>query len=571
MLLKDRFNILIVDDSLEDRETYRLYLQRDRASCYDIQVACYAREGLQLCETTWPDAILLDFLLPDLNGIQFVESLQAQANERDLPAILVLTGQGSEEIAVTLMKQGVQDYALKNKLTERSLQLLVHRMLESTKSKEMLHLQQQWQQILAKVSLSIRRSLNLSSILQTAVDEIKKFLSTDRVVIYQFDADWMGTVVAEAVDSQWTAALGAQILDTCFQADRGKSYQQGRQVALDDVYQAGLSECHLKLLEQFQVKSNLIVPILISPDNIDDLPRLWGLLIAHQCQFVRNWTDSSVLFSDQIAVQLALAIQQAELLERLSQELGQRRQAEESLRLQTQVLERRNQDLDSFVAIASHDLRAPLRAIRNLATWISEDIPTEIAPSTQVQFGLLLSRAQQAEMLLDDLLQYAQLGRRKESLTTVLVPELLETLTLGIPMPPEFIIEFAPDLPTVVTNAIALEQVLTNLISNAVKHHHRPDGKVKITAVPQGSEYRFEIIDDGPGIDPEYHQAIFEVFRTCSRVKDADSTGVGLAIVKKLIELQGGTITLTSQLGSGTTFSFTWPLIPTEVNKQTFS
>lgn len=571
MLVKDRFRILIVDDSLEDRETYRRYLQRDRSRDYDIQVACYAREGLQLCEITWPDAILLDFLLPDFNGIQFVEALQAQANDLDLPAILVLTGQGSEEIAVTLMKQGVQDYALKHKLTESSLQLLVYRMLEGTKSKKLLEMQQQSQQILAKISLNIRRSLNLSSILQTAVDEIKKFLSTDRVVIYQFDADWIGTVVAEAVDSQWTASLGTQIFEPCFQVNQGKLSPQGRQIAIDDIYQAGLSECDLKLLEQFQVKSNLVVPILITLDDVDDLPRLWGLLIAHQCQFVRNWTDGSVLFLDQIAVQLALAIQQAELLERLNQELLQRRQAEESLRLQTRVLERRNHDLDSFTSIASHDLRAPLRAIRNLATWLSEDLPTEIDPSIQVQFGLLQSRAQQAEMLLDDLLQYAQLGRRQESLTSVFVPELLQTLILGIPIPPEFMIEFAPDLPTVVTNAIALEQVLTNLISNAVKHHHRPDGRVKITAVPQGREYRFEIIDDGPGIDPEYHQAIFEVFRTCSRVKNSASTGVGLAIVKKLIELQGGTIALTSQLGSGTTFSFTWPLVPTEVNEQNFS
>ena len=574
MILKDYFTVLIVDDSIEDRETYSRYLQRDLTTGYDIQIAGYAREGLEFCQAQWPDAILLDFLLPDLNGIQFVKGLQELAGERELPAIVVLTGQGNEEIAVTLMKQGVQDYALKNKLTQSSLQALVQRILERVKSQRLLQMQQQWQQIFAEVALNIRRSIDLAEILNTTVKEIKKFLSCDRVLIYQFTPDWVGDIIAEAVSEGYLPVLGAQLVDTYFQLDRDAEYQQGRSKTINDIDRAGLSACDIEVLERFQVRASAIVPILVTPANPEELPRLWGLLSVHQCQGARNWTDIVVLFLERLSVQLAIAIQQAELIERLNRELAQRQLAEENLRLQAIVqqewiqklaktatlLERRNQELDSFVSIASHDLRAPLRGIRNIATWLGEDLAETLDPSAQQQFSLLTSRVFQAEALLNDLLDYAKLGRKENRLTAVAISALLQDVTCGLEVPPAFTIEFAPDLPTIVTNVTALDQVFTNLIGNAIKHHHRQDGRVQITATLQDDLYCFEIADDGPGIPAEYHQKMFEIFKTFSKITTADSTGIGLASVKKIVELQGGTITVQSELDKGTTFSFIWPL-----------
>jgi light-regulated signal transduction histidine kinase (bacteriophytochrome) len=514
-------------------------------------------------------------LLPDLNGIQFINALQTQADDRELPAILVLTGQGDIETAVTLMKQGVQDYAIKNTLTQSYVQSLVHRILERVKSQRLVQIQQQWQQVLAETTLNIRRSLKLEDILATAVAEIKNFLTCDRVIIYRFDPDWVGTIVAEAVESPYTASLDREIVDTCFQENHGVLYQQGRREAVADIYRAGFSACHIELLTQFQVRACLVVPILLTPDVPTDLPRLWGLLIAHQCQSTRDWSDVDVLFLDRISVQLAIGIQQAELLTRLDRELAYRSLAEANLREQTIIqrqwlqeltqtsalLKQRNQELDSFVSIASHDLRAPLRAIRNLATWLAEDLTDTIDANSQQQFGLLTSRVSQMEALLEDLLQYAQLGRTQQRLAPVPISALIEDIVRGLDIPPAFTIEFDPSLPTITTNATALEQVLTNTIGNAVKHHDRLDGRVEILVSAPADLYRFEIVDDGPGIPPEYHQTMFEIFRTFSRVTTPDSTGIGLAVVKKIVELQGGTISLESVVGKGTTLGFTWPLV----------
>jgi two-component system, cell cycle sensor histidine kinase and response regulator CckA len=367
MLIQERSTILVIDDCLEDIETYRRYLSRDRRNTYDIHTAQSAAAGLEICEAHWPDAILLDFFLPDLNGSEFIEALQARLYGRILPAILVLTGHENTEIAVALMKQGVKDYLLKNKITEQGLRSILEQTLERVRLQQALKIQQRWQQVLTETALRIHRSLDLTDILQTAVDEIKQFLNCDRALIYQFEKDWQGNIVAEAVEPQWKSSLVAPVADTCFQETHGKFYQAGRSKAIEDIYQAGLSACYIGLLEEFQVRAVLVVPILLAPDPPAKQPQLWGFIIAHQCQAPRHWKDSAVAFLDQLAVQLAIAIQQAELLRRLDRELHQRERTERDLSHQTQeqqrlirelaqttkLLQQRNRDLDSFVAVAT--------------------------------------------------------------------------------------------------------------------------------------------------------------------------------------------------------------------------
>ena len=228
------------------------------------------------------------------------------------------------------------------------------------------------------------------------------------------------------------------------------------------------------------------------------------------------------------------------------------------------TLEKRNQELDQFAYVASHDLKAPLRAIANLSQWIEEDISEQLNDETKHQMQLLRGRVHRLEALIDGLLQYSRVGRIQTAAETVDVTDLLdEVLNLITPLP-TFTVTIEPGMPTLRTERLPMFQVFSNLISNAIKHHHRPDGQVTISVEDQGQFYEFAVADNGPGIDPKYHEKVFGIFQTLEARDKVENTGIGLAIVKKIVEGQGGRIRLESQAGQGATFRFTWPKQPTE-------
>jgi len=222
-------------------------------------------------------------------------------------------------------------------------------------------------------------------------------------------------------------------------------------------------------------------------------------------------------------------------------------------------LEKRNQELDQFGYIVSHDLKAPFRAISNLSEWIEEDLNGQLPPENQKQMQLLRQRVQRMEKLIDAMLEYSRVGRKNTSLEQVSVAELLKEIIDSLSASSTFTIEIGPCMPTFTTYRLLLAQVFTNLISNGIKHHPRPDGYISITAQSKGNFYEFSVFDDGKGIASEHHDRIFAIFHTLEPSETKENTGIGLAIVKKLIDSQGGTIEVESQVGQGTTFRFTWP------------
>ena len=225
----------------------------------------------------------------------------------------------------------------------------------------------------------------------------------------------------------------------------------------------------------------------------------------------------------------------------------------------TAALSERNQELDSFVYIVSHDLKAPLRAISNLSNWIEEDLGTELPVDTQQQMAQLRGRVQRMEAMINGLLQYARVGRTDDQLQLVSVAELLAEILDSLAPPSTFKIVITPDLPTFHTKRLLLSQVFANLIGNAFKHHDKSNGFMRISCQERGDFYEFTIVDDGPGIPQEQHDRVFIIFQSTNPQKNPDSTGIGLSIVKKIVETAGGRIWLESELGKGTTFYFTWP------------
>jgi PAS domain S-box-containing protein len=247
-------------------------------------------------------------------------------------------------------------------------------------------------------------------------------------------------------------------------------------------------------------------------------------------------------------------------------DIDDQKQAEASLREHgeqlartTAALEERNRELDQFAYITSHDLKAPLRGIANLSQWIEEDLGDSVTDDIRSQLDLLRGRVHRMEGLIDGILQYSRIGRVKSASEAVDVGALLHDVVDLLAPPEGLCIQIAPNMPTILTQRLRLQQVFQNLISNAIKHHNRPDGHICVSFADTGPLYEFAVADDGPGIAPEYHQKIFVIFQTLAARDKVEGTGIGLSLVKKIIEGNGGRIWVESSEGAGTTFRFTWP------------
>jgi signal transduction histidine kinase len=209
----------------------------------------------------------------------------------------------------------------------------------------------------------------------------------------------------------------------------------------------------------------------------------------------------------------------------------------------------------------SHDFKSPLRGIDQLANWISEDAGEVLPESSRGHLAKIRGRVKRMDLLLNDLLIYSRLGRHyynrdKEPVDTgLLVKEMIHLLA----PPPSFVFDVQENMPTVMTYRVLLELVFKNLIGNTLKHHHQTEGQIQVSAREVDDFIEFSVIDDGPGIDSAFHDRIFQVFQVLQPRDQVEGSGMGLPIVKRAIESQGGTITVVSAEDQGATFRFTWP------------
>jgi signal transduction histidine kinase len=223
------------------------------------------------------------------------------------------------------------------------------------------------------------------------------------------------------------------------------------------------------------------------------------------------------------------------------------------------LLKRKNEELDQFAHIVSHDLKAPLRGIDNVVTWIEEDHSEELSPKVKEYIGLIRGRLVRSENLIAGILSYARVGREQPDKEMVDLNEFFSDVLENMPLRTGIHVIVPKNLSPIYTERIPLQQVLSNLIGNAIKYHDKQVGKITIGFSSANSHYEFTVSDDGPGISKHYFDKIFMIFQTLHERDTIESTGVGLAIVKKILDDRKQTIKLTSSPGEGASFLFTWP------------
>jgi signal transduction histidine kinase len=259
-----------------------------------------------------------------------------------------------------------------------------------------------------------------------------------------------------------------------------------------------------------------------------------------------------------------------EVVQALSREMLERKSAERELQRLNESLEhhiasrtaeaeRKAQYLEQFAYVTSHDLKAPLRAVANLAQWIEEDLDKRLDDSSREQLSLLRDRVRRMNDLIEGLLEYSRVGKTGDAASDVETGELIAEVIDSLSPPKGFKIKVRGEMPTLHADRLQLGQVFSNLLSNSLKHHGDDKGKIRIAVKDRGEMYEFSVCDDGPGIAPEYHDKVFQMFQTLASSDYKNSTGIGLALVKKIVEEHGGKIWIESEPGEGACVYFTWP------------
>lgn len=441
-------------------------------------------------------------------------------------------------------------------------------------AQEMLEDRLKQERLVMDMTQRIRQSLDLYEILQTTVDEVRQFLECDRVVVYKFDPDWEGSAIVESVSVGWSSILADGITYPC-PPDYIRQYQQGLVICNSDIQTAELTQAQIQILASQNIRSNMSVPIIQGNE-------LWGSLVAHYCQDIRHWKDSEIDLVRQLASQVGIAIQQADLLIEAQMELTHRKQTEMSLQLLNAELAQRQRVetlKDEFIGIVSHELRTPLTSMRGslglLAMGLMDDDPEQM--KKMIQIAAL--ETERLVRMVNDILDLDKLETDPNSLELEWcdAAELLQRATqvmggsaktagvdLEIDCPPVDI-WVAED---------RIIQTFTNLLSNAIKFS-LPGNVVSIVAeiinqpipclLPGGivssHQIRFAVKDRGRGIPTEKLETVFNRFQQvdASDSRDKGGTGLGLAICKSIVEQHHGRIWVESIWGQGSTFFLTLP------------
>jgi len=440
------------------------------------------------------------------------------------------------------------------------------------------------QRAIARIIERMRQTLDIRDIFHATTRELRQTMKCDRVAIYRLNPDWSGEFVAESVDSKWVsfiqvqeidsnftegaldsevcrvqkiASTSQEVRDTYLQETEGGAFSRGTNyLCVQDIYKQGFDNCYIQLLERFQAKSYITVPIFCGE-------QLWGLLASYQNSAPRQWSEAEINVAVHVGTQLGVALQQAELLARTQ------RQSMELLKSKENA-EVANRAKSQFLASMSHELRTPLNAILGFSQVMARN--SSITQEQKEYIEIINRSGEHLLELINDVLSMSKIeagqitiNESRFKLENMLnsIKEMLQLKANSKGLHLSF--ENIGDLPQYIqTDESKLRQVLINLLGNAIKFTQRGtvtlcvSSQVENNAAGQEeAQLHFEIADTGPGISPSELLTLFQPFvQTETGRKSMQGTGLGLPISQQFVKIMGGDIAVESQLDRGTTFTF---------------
>lgn len=496
--LEKPLRILIIDDNQDDRELcIRTLKQIDKKRFLCLEAGSGAR-GLEMLKQSEPDCVLLDYSLPGQTGIEILSCIR---REHPYAPVIMMTGQGNEEVAVEAMKSGAQNYLVKGGITRGTLHNAVHGAIEHCALE--------------------RKLAEKDRALEQMTERLSLILENAGEGIYVLDAKGRTTFANRAALEMLGYSLD-EMMSVCQHDLIHHYYPDGSEYPREDceVYAAFRDgKTHREDGEVFWHKDGRAIPVEYTSKPIrDGRGEITGAVVVF-----RDITERKKLLD---------------------------------------ILTESNAELERFAYVASHDLQEPLRTVMSFTELLERRYRDQLDDRAKEYIDFAVNGARRMQELIRDLLDYARIGEKAEryeytdvnAILSIIEENLKDTIQSS-----NAAITYA-NLPSLYVNPVRLMRVLQNVIGNGLKYQE--EGRtpaIHVSAERRGGEYLFTVKDNGIGMKPEYCQKIFEPFRRLHRHEEYSGTGMGLSICRKLVEGMGGAIWAESEPGQGSTFRFTVP------------